>query len=278
MRAQLFLLFVSFCFLTLGGHAGGIDIVAAENFYGSVAQEVAGPSAHVISIMSNPNEDPHEFQPNAASAKALLDAQIVIYNGLGYDTWVEKILATDKKSHRLIINVAQLLGARVGANPHLWYDPKTMPRLADELALLLKRPQGAIAFSNSMKPLLQKIRTLQSRRGGVTVTATEPLFNDMAAALGFQMLNEKYQYSIMNDITPSFEETVAFEESLVTRKVKLLFQNAQTSNPSSQRMVALAQKYQIPVIYVTETQPASASSYVAWMLWELEKIDAALSK
>jgi zinc/manganese transport system substrate-binding protein len=253
-----------------------LQIVAAENFYGSVAQQIAGSSATVVSIMSNPNQDPHEFQSDAKTAKVVADADIIIYNGLGYDTWMEKLLGAGKNPSRIIINVAQLVGAKKGANPHLWYDPNTMPALAAKLALVLKKPEAEVAFSVTMKPLFEKIAALKTKTAGVKVTATEPVFGYMASTLGFQMLNEGYQWAIMNDATPSFQETVNFEKSLTSNTAKLLFQNSQTMNPSTQQMITIAQEHRIPVIGITETQPASAKTYVDWMLLQLEKIEFSL--
>ena len=261
---------------TLSLDAKPLQIVAAENFYAGVAKQIAGSSADVVSIMSNPNQDPHEFQSDAKTAKTIADADIIIYNGIGYDAWMEKLLGADKKSNRLVINVAMLIGAKKGANPHLWYDPKTMPALATKLAAVLKKPEAAMAFSASMQPLLEKIATLKTKTEGMKVTATEPVFGYMASALGFQMLNEKYQWAIMNDATPSFQQTVDVEKSLTTHEAKFLFQNCQTMNPSTQRLIALAKKSDIPVISVTETQPASAQSYVDWMLSELRQLEEAL--
>ena len=274
LKNSLFLLV--FFLSAFGLHAKPLQIVAAENFYADVAKQIAGSSAEVVSIMSNPNQDPHEFQSDAKTAKAIADADIIIYNGLGYDAWMEKLLGADKKPKRLIVNVATLVGAKKGANPHLWYDPKTMPALAAKLAAVLKRPEAGVAFSASMQPLLEKIAALKIKTAGMKVTATEPVFGYMASALGFQMLNEKYQWAIMNDATPSIQQTVDFEKSLTTHEAKLLFQNSQTMNPSTQRLISLAKQSGIPVISVTETQPASANSYVEWMLSELKEIESCL--
>jgi len=103
--------------------ADGLKIVAAENFYGGVAQQIAGDNATVTSILTNPNQDPHEFTTNAATAKAVADADIVIYNGLSYDPWMDKLIATSGKPGRVVIKVADLIGAKEGDNPHIWYDP-----------------------------------------------------------------------------------------------------------------------------------------------------------
>ena len=264
------------CLSTLQLHAQPIKIVAAENFYGFVAQQISDSSAEVISIMSNPNQDPHEFQANAKTAQAVADADIVIYNGLGYDTWMEKLLSTRGKKERLVISVASLVGAPKGANPHLWYDPKTMPALATKLATVLKKSEAAVAFTTSMQPLFDKITALKIKTTGLQVTATEPIFGYMAFVLGFQMLNESYQQAIMNDATPSFQQTVTFEKSLTSHTAKILFENSQASNPATERMIRIAKQEKIPVIAVTEMQPPEAKSYVAWMLLELQKVEEAL--
>jgi zinc/manganese transport system substrate-binding protein len=253
-----------------------VNIVAAENFYGGVAAQVAGSSAKVTSIMNNPNQDPHEFQTDVTTAKAVADADIVIYSGIGYDTWMEKLLASQAKTGRVVIKVADLIGARDGDNPHIWYDPKTMPALVAKLAVVLNKPDAVTAFSESMKPLLDKIAGLRSKARGVKVTATEPVFGYMASALGFDMLNDDYQVAVMNDTEPSFKETAAFEQSLTSRTAKILFYNSQVTDPSTKRMQALAKENGVPVIGVTETEPDEAKSYVKWMLSQLGSVESVL--
>ena len=186
-----------------------IKIVAAENFYGGVAHEIAGDTATVTSILTNPNQDPHEFTSDAATAKAVADADIVIYNGLGYDGWMDKLLGVAGKKGRIVIRVADLVGAKDGDNPHIWYDPKTMPALAFKLVEDLSSRIGLQGsdvgkrrdllllnletFKASMKPVLSEIATIKAKYGGTTVTATEPVFGYMSGALGFKMLNYDFQ-------------------------------------------------------------------------------------
>lgn len=251
-------------------------IVAAENFYGDVAQQIAGSSAHVTSIMSNPNQDPHEFQTDAGTAKAVADADIVIYSGIGYDDWMEKLLGTQGKADRVVIKVSDLIGAKDGDNPHIWYDPKTMPALAEKLGSVLNNADGAKTFSESLKPLLERIEKLKAKTTGVKVTATEPVFGYMASALGFDMLNPEYQLAVMNDTDPSFEQTANFEKSLTSKTAKILFYNNQVTDPSTERMQAIAKKSGVPIVGVTETQPLDQKTYVGWMLSELDEIEAAL--
>jgi len=253
-----------------------VNIVAAENFYGGVAAQVAGTSAKVTSIMSNPNQDPHEFQTDAATAKAVANADIVIYSGIGYDTWMEKLIASQAKTWRIVIKVSDLIGAKEGDNPHIWYDPRTMPALVARLASVLNKPDAVPRFSKAMRPLLEEMTKLQPKAQGVKVTATEPVFGYMATALGFEMLNYGFQLAVMNDTDPSFRQTANFEKSLTTKNARILFCNSQVSNPVTQRMKDLAKNSGIPVVGVTETQPADAKTYVQWMLSQLAAVDAAL--
>jgi zinc/manganese transport system substrate-binding protein len=272
--------------MALSARADEIKIVAAENFYGDVAEQIAGNSATVKSILTNPNQDPHEFTTNAGTAKAVADADIVIYSGISYDPWMDKLLGTGGKPGRVVINVANLIGAKDGDNPHIWYDPQTMPALLTKLVEVLsaRYPDWAAtyqkrqaAFITSMKPELDKIAAIKTISAGMQVTATEPVFGYMADALGFRMLNYDFQIKIMNDAEPTADETAAFESSLTSKTAKILFYNSQVTDPTTDRLQQLAKKAGIPVVGVTETQPPDQKSYVDWMLHELDGVQAALN-
>jgi zinc/manganese transport system substrate-binding protein len=261
-----------------------LTIVAAENFYGGVAQQIAGESATVRSILTNPNQDPHEFTTSAETAKEVADADIVIYNGVDYDPWMDKLLATKGKPGRVVIKVSDLVGAKSGNNPHIWYNPKTMPALGAKLVEVLDKielTEGADQkrlddFNASMKAELGKIAELQTRCAGLSVSATEPVFGYMADALGFKMLNYDFQVKIMNDAEPTADETAAFEKSLTSKEAKILFYNSQVTDPTTARLQSDAKQAGIPVVGVTETQPPDQPSYNAWMMSELDAVQRAL--
>ena len=265
--------------------ADQLKIVAAENFYGGVASQIAGDNASVTSILSNPNQDPHEFTTNASTAKAVADADIVIYSGIGYDSWMDKLLSTQGKPDRVVINVSSLIGAKDGDNPHIWYNPRTMPALVEKLATNLAQRDSAQAtayqdraedFQNSMKPILNAINIIKARYEDAPVTATEPVFGYMADALGFKMLNYDFQVNVMNDTEPSASQTAAFEKSLTSKSVKLLFYNSQVTDPTTDRIKKLAQDSGIPIVGVTETQPPDEKNYVDWMENELKAVTTSI--
>ena len=262
-----------------------ISIVAAENFYGDVAQQLAGPDATVTSILSNPDQDPHLFEASPSVARNLSTAAIVVYNGADYDPWMAKLLAASRSANRKIIIVASLVHKKAGDNPHLWYDPATMPAYAKAVtAALVERDPGhradydqrLQAFLVSLQPLDAKIADLRGKFTGRPVTATEPVFGYMAMALGLKMRNERFQLAVMNNTEPRASDVAAFENDLRKHLVQLLFYNSQASDAAAQRMVRIAQEAKIPVVGVTETEPAG-TTFQDWMMGELNAVAQALS-
>lgn len=284
--AALIALFVAWAALPFARAADGkIPVVAAENFYGNLARQIGGDGVSVISILSNPQQDPHLFETSPSVVRELAGAQIVLYNGAGYDPWMDNLLNVTPKAGRAVIVAAQIVGAKPGDNPHLWYDPKTMPAVAAALNAKLGAVDPAHAadytarlqiFLASLRPLDEKIAALRASYGGVSVTATEPVFGYMAAALHLTMLNQHFQLAVMNNTEPSAADFAAFERSLTTHSVRVLFYNKQASDNLVRHLVDLARASNIPVVGVTETCPPGLS-YQDWMLNELEQTENALA-
>jgi len=235
--------------------------------------------------MSSPDQDPHLFETTPAVARQLSEAQIVILNGADYDPWVNKLLLASPRAGRLAINVADLVGKKSGDNPHLWYQPETMQALALALARTMSEIDPAHAadyvvrqqaFKSSLAPLNQKIAQIRTKYGGVAITATEPVFGYMAVALGLSMRNERFQLAVMNDTEPSARDIAAFENDLKTQRVKALIFNKQAITNLTKRMLDTAQRARIPVVGVTETEPAGVN-YQDWMLMQLNELQKALA-
>ncbi len=273
------------CLALATAAAEPINVVAAENFYGDVATQIGGNNVSVTSILTNPDQDPHLFEASPSTAKDLVGAKIVITNGADYDPWMEKLLSANKVSGRKEIIVANLVHKKAGDNPHLWYDPATMPSLAKTLAANLAAAdpahkadyeKGSLTFINSLKPLEVKVAEMKKKYAGLPVTASEPVFGYMAQALGLKMHNEKFQLAVMNNTEPSVSDIAAFENDLKGRKVKVMLYNSQASEPTVQRLVKMAEDSKVPVVGVTETAPPD-TTYQAWMLSQLDALDKALS-
>jgi zinc/manganese transport system substrate-binding protein len=260
-------------------------IVAAENFYGDVAAQLGGPHVVVSSILSNPDQDPHLFEADPRTARALSNAGLVIYNGADYDPWMDKLLQASTSSRRTVLVAADLIGKKAGDNPHLWYALQTMPAVAKAIHHCLDTADPANqadydrryqVFLDSLHPLAAQVATLKGRYAGRPVTATEPVFGYMAEAIRLQVHNPEFQLAVMNDTEPSAKDIAAFESDLTQRRVQVLIYNSQATGALTRRMLALAKTVQIPAVQVTETEP-SHMNYQSWMLSQLHALDAALA-
>jgi zinc/manganese transport system substrate-binding protein len=262
-----------------------IEVVAAENFYGNVAQQIGGDRVSVVNILNNPEQDPHLFEVSPAVIREVTAARVVVYNGAGYDPWVEQVLRATTKPGRLAIVAADLMKRKSGDNPHLWYDPATMPAVARALAAAFAETDPAhkdeytgrlATFLASLSPLNAKIAAIRDKYAGSVVTATEPVFGNMAEALKLSVANERFQLAIMNDTEPSARDVAAFERYLKNHKVRVLFYNKQASTALVQHLIEMARASKIPVVGITETAPAG-SSYQDWMLMQLDETQRALA-
>ena len=287
MRLFVALLLAKLAVLTAVAPAADakIAVVAAENFYGNVAEQIGGDRVSVVSILNNPDQDPHLFEVSPAVIRQVAAARVVVYNGAGYDPWIEQVLSATAKPDRVAIVAADLIHRKSGDNPHLWYDPIAMPIVARSLASAFaaadpahkdEYPARLSAFLATLAPLDAKIAAIRDKYAGAAVTATEPVFGAMAKALKLSMANERFQLAVMNDTEPSARDVAAFERDLKDRKVRVLFYNKQAVSKLVEHLVALARASKIPVVGITETAPAGLS-YQDWMQNELDETDRALA-
>jgi len=262
-----------------------IQIVAAENMYGDIATQLGGNLVTVTSILNNPNEDPHLFSASPSVARALAGADIVIVNGADYDPWMAPLLAASSAPGRIVITIADLLGRHPGDNPHLWYDPNAIPDLTRALtaALIRKYPACTSVFQEnatkllaSLAPIHARMAAMRSKYSGTKVTATEPVFDLMAQAIGLNVLNMPFQIAVMNGTEPSPRDVGAFEDDLKNHTVRALFYNSQVTDDLTSTLLSIAQGAGVPVVGVTETEPAGLT-YQQWMTSGLDGVDKALT-
>lgn len=263
---------------------GVVPVVAAENFYGDVVRQLGGNHVQVTSILSNPDEDPHLFEASPKTARALQNAALVVYNGADYDPWMDKLLAASKGKGRTTIVAAQLMGRKSGDNPHLWYDPATMPTVAKAVSQYLVQADPAnkadydarlATFLASVKPIDDRVAALKSQYKGVPATATEPVFGYMSDAIGLDMRNARFQLAAMNNTEPSATDVAAFEKDLRERRVHVLIYNSQATEALTKRMLKVAHDSHVPSISVTETLPAG-KTFQTWMTSQLDALSVAL--
>ncbi len=266
------------------GAAQPLKIVAAENFYGDVAGQLGGSHVSVSSVLANPDEDPHLFEADPRTARAMADANLVIYNGADYDPWMVKLLQASPSALRTVLVAADLTGKKAGDNPHLWYAQQTMPAVAQAIHTWLDQTdpshraeydQRYQTFIASLAPIQAKVAELHGLYAGKPATATEPVFGYMADAIGFSMRNRDFQLAVMNDTEPAAKDIAAFENDLTSKKVIVLIYNSQATDTMTRHMLALAHSVHIPTVHVTETEPLHMT-YQTWMLSQLNALGTAL--
>ncbi len=273
--------------LLLSGHAvaAPLRVVAAENIYGDIAAQIGGDAVSVTSVLNNPAQDPHEFEASASVARAVADADLVIYNGANYDPWMAKLLAASKNYRRKVIVVSELNQLPIGDNPHLWYEWAIVLAVADAVAIDLANADASDAdgyklrtktLHDAMTPIAEKAAAMRRKYDGTAITATEPVFDLMAWHIGLEIRNVAFARAVMNGTEPSARDVAAFEDDLKNHRVKALLYNTQSGGELSQRMKAIAEAEKIPVVGISETEPPGVH-YQDWMLAQLDILDAALS-
>jgi zinc/manganese transport system substrate-binding protein len=263
----------------------GLDVVASTNVYGDIAASIGGPDAHVSSVLSDPNADPHLFEPGTKNGLSVARADVLIENGLGYDDFMTKLADAAPRKGRLVVNVADVLGVHGGdVNPHLWYDLPRLPQIARAIADGFRRvdPSHAGAygkrlarFTGSLDRLTRLAATIPSGR---PVAMTEPVAGYLLAAVGLQNLAPtSFTTAIENGTEPSPTAVAEMSDLLREHRVELLLYNSQAVSPITQRMREVATAARIPVVAVTETLPPHVH-FVAWQAGQLEAIRAALGR
>ena len=267
---------------------GKIVAVGAENQYADVIQQVGGKYVQVSAVMSNPNTDPHTFEASASVGRLVNAARLVVQNGLGYDTFMNTIENAVPDSSRQVIVVQKLLGLPDSTpNPHLWYDPATMPKvasaIADSLAALQPKhaayfKANAAAFTSSLRTWINAIGSFKQHYPGTPVATTEPVADYLLQAAGAGNLTPwAFQADVMNGTDPSAQD-VAIERSLFTEhKVKVFLYNQQVTDTLTESFISLARANGIPVVGVYETMPEPGYHYQSWMLTEARDLQRAVA-
>jgi zinc/manganese transport system substrate-binding protein len=266
----------------------GVRAVGVENQYANVIAQIGGKYVTVHSIESNPNTDPHVFEASPSVAIAVARAELIVRNGLGYDTWVKKILAAAPKAHRQVIVVQRLLGLPGNTpNPHLWYKPQTMPDVARAIAGALGKLDPAHQqyfrdnvkkFDASLKPWYAAIADFNDRFGGTPVAVTEPVGDYMLQAAGCIIRTPwNLQAAIMNGTDPAPQDVSVQNRLFRHHAVKVFVYNQQVTDPLTASFLHLAEKYHIPVVGVYETMP-TGYDYQRWMLAEVKAMRLAVTR
>ncbi len=274
---------------TVGTIGGRVRVVAAENFWGSIARQLGGAHAQVQSLIANPAQDPHSYEPTTGDARAMATAQLAIVNGVGYDPWAPKLLAANPVSGRITLTVGALLHLREGDNPHRWYDPGDVARVAQTITADLQRldPPHKLYFAQRLTRFDVRglagyhriIAQIRRRYRGVPVGASESIFALQAPALGLDLITPPgFMKAVSEGAEVDAQDTVATERQLAAHRVKVWLYNAQNVTPEVQRLNRAARAAGIPTVTVTETLSPASDTFQQWQVAQLSRLQAALDR
>jgi zinc/manganese transport system substrate-binding protein len=270
-------------------HSGRLQVVAAENFWGSIARQLGGDRADVASIVVDPGADPHSYEPSAGDARALAGATLAIVNGVGYDAWAARLLATDPGAGRAVLDVGRLVGARTGDNPHLWYSPTDVELVIGAITAGLQRldPRDA-AYFQRRRALLEtrgfaayraELTAIRRRYAGTPIGASESIMVALAQVLGLRLITPAaYMRAISEGTDPNPQDRSTLDAQISSQQIKVWVFNSQNSTPDIQRLTGEARARGIQVTAMTETLSPASASFEAWQTAQLRALEAALAR
>jgi zinc/manganese transport system substrate-binding protein len=271
-----------------GGDVGGrLRVVAAENFWGSIASQLGGSRVDVQSIIVNPNTDPHSYQPSARDARVMAGAALAIVNGIGYDNWATSLLQASPAAGRVVLNVGGILGLREGDNPHRWYFPANVRSVIGQIVAGYEKldPNDSGYFAQrrhifettDLARYDQLRREIRSSYAGVPVGYSESIFQGLGEDLDLKLLTP-YGFAKAiaegTDVTAQDKQTV--DEQAAARKIKVWVFNSQNVTPDVERVNEIARARGVPIATVTETLSPASASFEQWQVTQLERLRQAL--
>jgi zinc/manganese transport system substrate-binding protein len=271
------------------GSGRTIQVVAAENFWGSIATQLGGSHVKVTSIITNPDTDPHDYEPTANDARTVAGAQYAIVNGIGYDTWADKLLAANPGNNRTELKIGDLVKVKPGGNPHRWYSPDDVHQVIEKITADYKKidPADAAYFDQQKNTFETKtladynklIADIKTKYAGTPIGASESIVTPLAEGLGLKMLTPESFLDAMSEGTdPTAQDKATIDQQIKNKQIKIYVYNSQNSTPDVQAQVNQAQAEGIPVATVTETLTPAGATFQQWQTTQLHGIEQALAK
>lgn len=268
---------------------GAIHVVAVENFWGSIAQQLGGNRTAVTSIISNPETDPHSYEPTPQDARTIAQANYVIVNGIGYDPWATKLVDANPNPARLLLDIGRLVEAPASGNPHQWYSPPTVRAVIDRITTDYKQldPANAAHYDQLRQSFLTTdlaeyaglISSIKATYSGTQIGGSESIVSPLAQALGLTLLTpDTFLTSISEGSEPSASDKTAVDRQIKTKQIKVFIYNSQNSTPDVHTLVNDAKAAGIPVATITETLTPAGATFQEWQIGQLLGIEQALAQ
>ncbi|MFC6261338.1 metal ABC transporter solute-binding protein, Zn/Mn family [Levilactobacillus fujinensis] len=274
------ILILAGCQTTTPKRSGKINVVATLDFYGEAARAILGQQGKVTTVINSPSIDAESYEPDVKTAKQVATADVVIENGLGYDSWMDRVVQANQDSGTKTLNIGKLMGKQTGDNPHLWSDPNVMIKVTRHLVTQFSkidpphakafRRRGA-AYERQLTVLPRLAKQLAKNGRGQRVAVSEPVFDFALTAMGYRISDGHFAQSIEEDSDPTPADITQLQSQLKHHRVAFFVENTQNTSKNVTNMVHLAKKYGIPVVKVTETMPAN-QDYRTWMLKQYQQV------
>ncbi|MBV9315044.1 MAG: zinc ABC transporter substrate-binding protein [Pseudonocardia sp.] len=266
-----------------------ITVAASINAWGSILTQLGGAHVRATSIITDPATDPHTYEPTPADGRIIASSALFVENGIGYDSWAAKTIAASPDPNRVVLDVGQLVGVPEGGNPHRWYSPADVERVADAITADLKKidPADTAYFdaqrqnfeSVGLARYHQLINDIKTRYGGTPVGASESIFSPLAEALGLNLITPaSFLKAISEGTDPSAGDKSLIDSQISGHRMKVYVYNSQNSTPDVAAQVAEAKQAGIPVTTVTETLSPATASFQDWQAAQLQDLQAALAQ
>ena len=266
--------------------SGAIKVVAAESFYGDLAKQLGGDYVAVTGIISDPNVDPHEYESNVQDAVAIQKAQLVIENGLGYDTWMDKLLSASPNANRVTLVAGDIAPHKLTDNAHIWYGIDNMSAMAEAITDALIKLDNAnsptfnrnlATFKQSLAALQDKISAINNKYAGTPVAMTETIYLYQSMPEGLKVLTPfEFQKAIAQGNDPPADTVVEVNDEIANKQAKVLIYNVQTVTPITTKLQDMAKSLKIPIVPVSESMPPG-KTYQGWMMDQLNSLERALA-
>jgi zinc/manganese transport system substrate-binding protein len=265
-----------------------VTVVAAENFWGSLAAQLGGAHVKVASIIDNPDADPHDYEPTAADARAMAGAGIALVNGVGYDAWAGKLIAANPAPQRIVLTVGDVVGAKEGDNPHRWYNPGDVRKVLVQITAALKKADPADAayfdsqqqtvLGHNLKPYFDLVGQIKAAYSGTPVGASESIFAMLAPATGLDLVTPpRFLTAISEGSDPTAGDKATIDAQIRGKKISVYIYNTQNATPDVQAQVTAAKAAGIPVTVITETLTPAGASFQDWQVAQLTALKQALA-
>jgi zinc/manganese transport system substrate-binding protein len=296
MRLRTRLALIVSLALTLGACAttpkasasGPIAVVAAENFWGSLAAQLGGAHVQVTNIINNPDADPHDYEPTGPDARHMANARLAIINGVGYDHWATQLVAANDNSDTTVLTVGDLVGVAPGGNPHRWYSPADVRAVIDQITADYTKidPADAAFFATQhdtvvntgLKRYFDAIAQIKRRFAGTPVGASESIFAPLAEATGLNLITPaSFLIAISDGTDPTAADKTAIDAQIAGKQIKVYVYNRQNATPDIAAQVNAAKAQGIPVSTITETLTPAGASFQDWQVAQLDALSQALA-